>query len=73
MNTQHDTINPHHAEAKISTLKKGEYIRFKPFGPVWIRGEYDRSSKKYSVIHTDDMCKERFIKGDKIVLIGFDY
>lgn len=34
---------------------------------VWIRGEYDRSTKRYSCTNFADFCKERFFKGDKIV------
>jgi small nuclear ribonucleoprotein (snRNP)-like protein len=58
----------------IKTIKKGEYIKRKPDAKaVYIRGEYCRISKAYSCIDADDMNREIFIKGDKIVFVGFTY
>ena len=55
----------------LSKVKKGEPIRFKPNGPVWVRGEYDRSSRTYSVVKFDDVNRESFRKGTTEVLVGF--
>jgi len=55
----------------LSKVKKGEPIRFKPNGPVWVRGEYDRSSKTYSVVKFDDINRESYRKGTTEVLVGF--
>jgi hypothetical protein len=55
----------------LSKVKKGEPIRFKPNGPVWVRGEYDRSSKTYSIVKFDDINRESFRKGTVEVLVGF--
>jgi len=55
----------------LSKVKKGEPIRFKPNGPVWVRGEYDRSSRTYSVVKFDDINRESFRKGTTEVLVGF--
>jgi len=52
-------------------VKKGEPIRFKANGPVWVRGEYDRSSRTYSVVKFDDANRESFRKGSTEVLVGF--
>ena len=52
-------------------VKKGEPIRFKPNGPVWVRGEYDRSSRTYSVVKFDDINRESFRKGATEVLVNF--
>ena len=57
----------------LSKVRVGEPIRFKTNGPVWVRGEYDRSSKTYSVIKFDDMDRESFRKGTTEVLTGFTF
>lgn len=57
---------------RIKELKKGDFfvlkdIEFPKDNQVWIRGEYDRSTKTYSAINYTDMNRERFFKGDKII------
>ena len=59
---------------RIKDLKKGEYFTLKPIefpkeNMVLIRGEYERSSKKYSVTKFDDINHESFMKGDKMVYV----
>lgn len=66
-------------QTTIKQLKKGDFftLNFHEFNAetecevkdtqVWIRGEYDRSTKRYSCTNFADFCKERFFKGDKIV------
>lgn len=60
---------------KIRNIKKGEYIRFSPSetSPVWIRGEYIRELKKYSLTSFDDHCREKPIKGDRHVYVDFEF
>lgn len=58
---------------QINECAKGEFIRFAENGPVYIRGDYDRALKKYSVYKFDDISAERFIKGEKIVFVGFTF
>lgn len=60
---------------KVSSLKKGELFRLnKPnSGIVWERGEYDKGSKKYSIYKYEDICSEKFIKGDKLVHADITY
>ena len=55
----------------LSKVKKGTPVRLKPNGPVWVRGEYDRSSRTYSVVKFDDINRESFRKGTTEVLVGF--
>jgi hypothetical protein len=52
-------------------VKKGTAVRFKPNGPVWVRGEYDRSTRTYSVVKFDDINRESFKKGTTEVFVGF--
>lgn len=55
----------------LSKIKKGEVFRYKPNGPVWVREEYDRSSKKYVVSKWDDTCHTSLKAGTTEVYIGF--
>lgn len=60
----------------VSALKKGELVRLKngsPADAVWVRGDYDRSSKRYSLIAFDDVNRERFVKGTHHVWHGFTF
>lgn len=60
----------------IKDLKVGEYFTLKEYDDtvnevpeklVWIRGEYERSEKKYSCTKFVDFCHENFFKGTKVV------
>jgi hypothetical protein len=55
----------------LSKVKKGEPIRFKPNGPVWVRGEYDRSTRTYSIVKFDDINHESHKAGTTEVYVGF--
>ena len=62
----------------IRELKKGEFFTLKPIAEpkenqVYIRGEYDRSVKKYICAKFSDICSERFLKGDKEVYTDFTF
>lgn len=58
----------------VKELKNGEFFKLKEDSKrVYIRGEYDRSEKKYSCIAFDDICMERMFKGDKKVFVGFTF
>lgn len=61
---------------KIRDLKQGDYFTLKQIGEpkesqVWIRGEYDRSTRTYSATNFSDMNRERYFKGDKEVFTEF--
>ena len=60
----------------VKELKKGDYFTLKPIeepkeSQVYVRGEYDRSEKKYSCYKFSDVNAERFYKGDKEVYTDF--
>ena len=59
----------------LAKVKKGEYIRLKdtPTAPVWIRGDYARGDKKYSIHKFDDVNHESLKKGSTVVYIGFTF
>lgn len=61
---------------RLRDLKVGDFFTFSnlrdvPESSVWIRGNYVRSLNKYSCTNFNDTCKERFVRGDKLVRIDF--
>lgn len=55
--------------AKIRELKKGDFFTRKPLADpkdsqVWIRGDYDRSEKKYECVNFDDANRFCYLKGE---------
>jgi len=58
---------------QIKALKKGELFRLVGKNAVWVKGDFERSLKKYSASAWDDMNKERFIKGVTLVEVGFTF
>ena len=54
---------------KIRDLKKGDFFTRKPLSDpkdsqVWIRGDYDRSQKKYECVCFGDANRYAYLKGD---------
>lgn len=71
-----------YAEAKkIKDLKKGEFFCLKdpadveemPENRVWVKGDYDRSSRKYTCSKWSDFCDDREFLGSKTVYAGFTF
>lgn len=62
----------------IKELKKGEYFTIKQIdepkeSQVYVRGEYDRSEKKYCCYKFSDISAERLFKGDKEIFVDFTF
>ena len=62
----------------IKELKKGEFFTLKNIeepkeSQVYIRGEYDRTEKKYECIRFSDCNSCRYLKGDKEVYTNFTF
>lgn len=60
----------------IKELKKGQYFTKKAIDEptekqVWIRGEYDRSQKKYECVRFDDICQCCYLRGDTEIYTDF--
>lgn len=58
---------------RIADLKKGEHFTLFNGSSVWVRGEYDRSSKTYSCHRFDDVSRERFYDGSKFVFVDSEF
>ena len=59
----------------IKDLKKGEYFKLhdSESSPVWVRGDYVRSDKKFSCYKFDDVNHERFFFGSSKVYNNFEF
>ena len=65
-------------QKKLKDLKNGEWFTLKPIeepapAQVWIRGDYDRSEKKYDAQNWNDMNRYRSLKGTTTVYTGFTF
>lgn len=66
----------------LKNLKKGEYFTLKDYestcgyvteNQVYIRGEYDRTERKYCCGKFADISYSRMLKGDTIVFTDFTF
>jgi hypothetical protein len=58
----------------VEALPLGEYVKRKANSKtVYKRGEYDRSSKTYSLIDCSDINREIFVKRGTPLFFGFTY
>jgi len=58
----------------LKGIAYNEFFKRKPTSKtVYQRGTYDRETKRYSCIDTDDANREIFLKGDTIVYVGFTF
>lgn len=61
-------------QAKVETIKKGEYVRRNATTTkTYKRGDYDRSTKRYALIDCDDVSHEIYVKAGTMLAIGFTY
>lgn len=61
---------------KLKDLKKGTYFTLKPIAEpkenqVWLRGDYDRSTRSYECTCFADVCYTMCLKGSKEVYTDF--
>ena len=64
--------------ATVKDLKKGEWFTLKPVeepkpNQVWVRDEYDRTTKTYICYNWDDVNRYREFKGNKEVYTEFTF
>ena len=66
------------AATTVKDIKLGEYFCLKSQGEkevaeskVWVRGEYDKSSKRYEIYRFDDINNTRFVKGNTPAFLDF--
>jgi hypothetical protein len=58
----------------IQHVTKGEYVKRKTDSKaVYVKGDYDRTTKTYELRDTSDISRCIYIKPSKVVVIGFTY
>lgn len=58
----------------LRACKPGEYIRRKADAKkTYRRGAYDASSRTYTLLDCDDICRSIQLKGNALVFVGFTY
>lgn len=62
----------------LKNLKNGEFFTFKDIeypndNQIYVKGDYDRSSKTYICYCFGDINKFRSVKANKDVFIGFTF
>ncbi|MBO7619646.1 MAG: hypothetical protein J6T06_03990 [Victivallales bacterium] len=60
---------------KLSSVRMGECFKLtnSAKAPVWLRGGYDHSSKKFNCAQYWDANHESQFKPDRIVYVGFSF
>ena len=57
----------------LAQLPKGEFIRLGNSQTVYVKGDYDRTSRKYELTRFDDISRTTFKRGDTFVTAGFSF
>jgi hypothetical protein len=58
----------------LRNVKPGDYVKRKADSKaVYIKGDYDRTTKSFELQDTEDMNRFVYIKADKPVYVGFTY
>jgi len=58
----------------LKNVKPGDFVKRKADSKaVYIKGAYDRTTKSFELIDTDDINRVVYIKATKPVYIGFTY
>lgn len=60
----------------VRELSQGDFftkrdIRYPNENQVWIRGEYDRSARRYACTRFSDFCDVQLLPGEKVVFCDF--
>ena len=60
--------------AAVETIKRGEFVRRKEgASKTYQRGEYDKTTKRFSLTDCDDANREIFVKKGTKLFVGFSY
>ncbi|WP_353239646.1 hypothetical protein [Limnohabitans sp.] len=58
----------------LRRVKPGDFIKRKPDAKtVYRRGDYDRATKTYTLVDTDDISRAIYLKATTLVVVGFTY
>ena len=59
----------------LKQVKNGDYFRLRPTeeAPVWLRGDYERDTKKYECYRYDNVNYMLTMKGTREVYVDFEF
>ena len=58
----------------LKNVKPGDYVKRKSDAvKVYIKGDYDRTTKSFELKDVEDINRCVYVKANKIVVIGFTY
>lgn len=59
----------------LKQVKNGDYFRLRPTekAPVWVRGDYERDTKKYECYRYDNVNYMLTMKGTREVYVDFEF
>jgi len=60
-------------QVQLKHVPLGDYFRRTEKGPEWIRGEYMRGDKTFSVFKFEDVNHESFLKPTQMVWVDFTF
>lgn len=63
---------------RLKDLKKGDYFTKRPIAEptekqVWVKGDYDRTLKAYSIYRFSDINDEHFMSGNTLINTEFTF
>ena len=63
---------------KVKDLHRGDLFCKRPIAcpnerQVWVRGDYDRSTRRYSCTRWGDICDEQLLPGTREVFTAFTF
>jgi hypothetical protein len=60
---------------RLKDIKKGELVRLSPSdnAPVWIRGEYQRDTKRFEMQRWDDISQFAYWSPTRLVFNDFTF
>jgi hypothetical protein len=58
----------------LRNVMPGDFVKRKADSKaVYVKGDYDKSTKAFELIDTEDICRRIYVKADKLVVVGFTY
>lgn len=58
----------------LRNVTKGDFVKRKPDSKaVYIKGDYDRTTKSFELKDVEDINRVIYVKADKPVVVGFTY
>mgnify|MGYP004515512905 FL=1 len=62
-------------QTELRNVKHGEFFRLEnsETAPVWVRGDYNRSSKKFECYKYYDVNYWNEFRGSRIVFVDFEF